>query len=265
MNGFVFRPKQSLGQNFLVDENIARKITDVIDPRPEETIVEIGPGFGALTKYLLGKAGRLVAVEIDRYLCGELRRSFGGDGHFELIEDDFLLVNLRHLAAHDGPLKIAGNIPYQITSPVLFKLFEAREHLSQAIFMIQKEVAERIVARPRTKAYGILSVFSQFYSIPESVFNVSGNVFRPRPNVASTLVRWRFVDKKNHDVGDPKLFTAIVRNTFNQRRKMLRNSLQRVPEACDRLHRLDFDLRQRPEELSVADFVQLTNLIIAKM
>ena len=265
MNDFVFRPKQSLGQNFLVDENIGRKIAEVIDPKPEETIVEIGPGYGALTKHLIERAGRLVAVEIDRYLCGELRRSFGRDGHFELIEDDFLRVNLQDLAAHDDSLKIAGNIPYQITSPVLFKLFEAREHLSQAIFMIQKEVAERIVARPRTKAYGILSVFSQFYSIPEIVFNVSGNVFRPRPNVASSLVRWRFADSKNHDLGDPRLFTAIVRTTFNQRRKMLRNSLQRVPEACDRLHHLNFDLRQRPEELTVADFVQLTNLIAAQM
>ncbi len=244
-----------------MDENLARKIVEVIAPAPDETIVEIGPGFGALTGHLRAGAGRLVAVEIDRHLCAHLEQTLGQFQNFELIAADFLKVDFARFSLDEGAGKIVGNIPYQITSPVLFKIFANCNVVSQAVLMIQKEVAERIVARPRTKAYGILSVLSQFYSEPSIQLNASRHVFRPKPDVASSLVKWDFLHAGRPAVTDLELFVRVVRTTFNQRRKMLRNSLQRVPEASNRLAEIAFDLTRRPEELTVAEFAQLANMV----
>ena len=260
MTRSVFRPKQSLGQNFLQDENIARKIVSVIDPRAEDSLIEIGPGYGVLTKYLVQAAGHVTAVEIDGNLSGWLARRMAQVSNLTLIHADFLKVELAELV-RQGPAKIVGNIPYQITSPVLFKLFANRNFVSQTVLMVQKEVAQRIVARPGTKAYGIMSVFSRLYSEPRIEFHVSRNVFKPRPEVESSVVVWDFSKARKFLIHSAELLTEVVRTTFNQRRKMLRNSLQRLSCYQENLPSLDFDLTRRPEQLDVEEFVALSNQI----
>jgi len=256
----TFRPKQTLGQNFLVDENIARKIVGVLTPKPEDIVIEIGPGFGVLTKYILPKVERLTAVEIDRYLFEKVRATFGGAENLDLVLADFLKIDLSSYFEEGRKLRIIGNVPFHITSPVIFKVFAMRQHISDLILMIQKEVADRIVAVPRTKDYGILSVFSQLYSRPAVHFHVSRNVFKPRPNVESSVIRWDFDAARKFDVKDAALLKKIVKASFNQRRKMLRKSLQQLPELEGRLAGIDFNLEKRPEELTVTEFVQLSNL-----
>lgn len=261
MNKLTFRPRQSLGQNFLVDENIARKITKNLTPNPQDVIIEIGAGFGVLTKYLIPETRRIVAVEIDRDLCQNLRVEFGEFANFELVEGDFLKLDLRRYLEEGSRLRILGNIPYHITSPVIFKIFELRRIIKDMTLMIQREVAERIVAQPACKAYGILSVFSQLYSRPKILFHVSKNVFKPRPEVDSTVLRWDFSKACDFEIRDEDLLDKIIHLAFQQRRKMLRRSLQQLPGFMSFFTRFDFDLEKRPEELSVTEFVELSNQI----
>lgn len=254
----AFRPKQTLGQNFLVDENVSRKIADAINPQPDDFIIEIGPGFGALTKYLVDASNKILAIEIDGHLAGQLERKFAKYANFEVIHGDFLKQDLWSLA-EGQPVRIVGNIPYHITSPVIFKVFDDCANASDLTLMIQREVAERIVASPRTKAYGILSVVSQLHSMPKSLFHVSRNVFKPRPDVESTVVSWDISAAPQLDVRNPALLRQLIRATFNQRRKMLRKSLQQLPEFGTAREHLNFELERRPEELTVAEFVELSN------
>ncbi len=254
-----FRPKQTLGQNFLLDENICRKITQAIAPGADDTIVEIGPGFGALTGDLLDSGARVIAVEIDRRLTAKLRQEFAGNDNFKLIENDFLKVDLQELQRGKQKLRIVGNIPYHITSPVMFKIFAVCHLVSDLTLMIQKEVAERIVAVPRTKAYGILSVFSQLYSEPKILFQVSRNVFKPRPDVESAVVKWDLTAARKFKITDEQLLRDIIKRSFNQRRKMLRKSLQQLPDFKEKIPALNFGLERRPEELTIDEFVDLSN------
>lgn len=257
----AFRPKKSLGQNFLVDENIARKIIHHVAATPDDAIVEIGPGFGVLTKYLVSSTKRVIAVEIDRKLSRHLAVQFGCHQNFVLIEGDFLKEDLADFTGAGEKLRVLGNIPYHITSPVIFKVFGARHLVADMILMIQKEVARRIVAQPGSKDYGILSVFSQLHSSPKILFSVSKNVFIPKPDVDSAVVRWDFSRPLAAAVSSYEILDNVVHATFQQRRKMLRKSLQQITEIVDRLNEIDFDLQKRPEELSPTDFVKLSNEI----
>ena len=261
MNNFTFRSKQSLGQNFLTDDNVARKIIKAIAPKPEDIIVEIGPGFGALTRHLVDACCQVIAVEIDKRLSEKLAEKFVHFPNFTLITNDFLDVEIQKYFQPGKNLRIVGNIPYHITSPVIFKIFEIREHVRDMILMIQREVAQRIVAKTRTKDYGILSVFSQLYSEPKILFHVSKNVFNPKPDVDSTDIRWDFSRAPEVLIKDKPLLDKIIRASFNQRRKMLRKSLQQLEDISEKLHSIDFDLKKRPEELSFHDFVQLSNIL----
>lgn len=264
MNKLTFRPKKSLGQNFLADENIARKIIQSIAPNPNDIYLEIGPGFGALTKYLLPQVQRLIAVEIDRELAAQLRTEFGEHANFELIEADFLKLELTDFFPNKNGFHILGNIPYHITSPVIFKAFEFRKQVADLTLMIQKEVADRIVASPRTKDYGILSVYSQLYSRPQNLFRVSRNVFRPQPDVDSAVVQWNFRDAPDVLVENEDMLDKIIHITFQKRRKMLRRSLQSLPNFRSPMVASDFNLERRPEELTPPEFVELSNLIVEK-
>lgn len=259
----AFRPKQTLGQNFLTDENIGRKIVEAIDPSPGDFLVEIGPGFGALTRKLVESGARVLAVEIDQRLTGALREEFSGVANFELVENDFLKMDLGSIARGQTKVRIVGNIPYHITTPVMFKVFENPACVADMILMIQTEVAERVVAAPRTKAYGILSVVSQLYSCPEILFHVSRNVFRPRPEVSSSVIRWDLTRAPNLEIRDEVLLRKVIRLTFNQRRKMLRKSLQQLPDFKERAPDMMLNLERRPEELTVAEFVKLSNHLVA--
>lgn len=261
MNHLTFRPRKSLGQNFMVDENVAQKIVRILAPNPDDIIIEIGPGFGVLTAYILQRCARVVAVEVDRYLISHLQARFEKFDNFELIAGDFLKTELRAFVPEGGRLRLVGNIPYHITSPVIFKAFAAREVMSDMLLTIQREVAERIVAGPCCKEYGILSVFSQAYAQPQIACYISRNVFKPRPEVDSAVVRWDFSKSADADVKNDALFRQVVRATFNQRRKMLRKSLQQLDKARSILPQLNFDLQKRPEELPVGEFIELTNQI----
>jgi 16S rRNA (adenine1518-N6/adenine1519-N6)-dimethyltransferase len=262
------KPKQSLGQNFLVDDNIARNIVRELHLSADDVVVEIGPGQGALTKHLVGAAKKLIAVEVDGRVVEELRNKFESPG-VTILHGDFLEVDLPGLMEQSGRrLRLVGNIPYHLTSSILFKAFEERRALVDCTLMIQREVARRISARRGTKEYGILSVFTTFYGSPKILFNVSPNCFYPRPNVTSTVITIALHPELPAAV-DQKLFATVVKTTFGKRRKTLRNSLKFLPFEEDVVLRiiggLDFPLEKRPEELSTEEFIELTGKIGAQI
>ena len=251
------KPKQSLGQNFLVDPNVANNIVGAFDLDVADTVLEIGPGPGALTERLLPRVNRLIAVEIDRNLAAALQDRFGQEPNFELHNMDFLKFDPE---GFDYPaLRIVGNIPYNITSPILFKVLDIRRRVKDLTMLIQKEVALRAVAAPNTKDYGILAIMSQAFSEVELLLNVPRTVFRPRPKIDSALVRWTFTDKISRNLHDPDLFKTIVKQAFGQRRKMLRNTLKSYYMTNPDL----WDFTLRPEQIPVTDWIELANRLHA--
>lgn len=263
MNHLHVRPKKSLGQNFLKDENIARKIISSLNLDADDHVLEIGSGAGILTKYLIQQAKKIVGVEIDKNWADQLATQHRSATNFLLHHNDILKISFVEILAGHQRWKVVANLPYHITSPVIFKLFEHRRLLNSATLMVQKEVAQRIVASPSTKEYGILSVFSQCYAEPKILFDVSRHVFFPRPDVTSAVVQFGFKTENLFERDEERLFRQIVKGTFNQRRKMLRNSLLAIPDLNINLERINFDLQQRPEQLSVSDFIELTRRVIA--
>jgi 16S rRNA (adenine1518-N6/adenine1519-N6)-dimethyltransferase len=248
------RPKKGLGQHFLRDENIARKIVQGLDTETSGNILEIGPGTGILTGYLLDIFPGLYMIELDEEAWTYLRNRFPLQEE-RAVHGDFLKSDL--LDRIVPPISIIGNFPYNISSQIFFRILEYRHNVEQVICMIQKEVAERIRSPHGSKTYGILSVLLQaFYDI-ELLFNVSPRVFNPPPKVQSSVLRL----KRNKTVRltcDENLFFRVVKTAFNQRRKTLRNSLKGHFEMGERGLSI-FDLR--PEQLSVGDFIELTALL----
>jgi len=251
-------PKKSLGQNFLRDENVARNIIDSLHLRADDVIVEIGPGQGALTKYLAAKCSRLVAIEVDERAIRLLRETFAES--IELVHADVLTVSLGTLFRKEKRrLRVVGNIPYNITSEILFWLFEHHDAVEDATLMVQLEVARRFVAQTETKDYGILSVLLAYYTDPELLFKVSRNSFFPKPEVDSAIVRLRFREKLREC--NRELLTTVVRSTFGKRRKTLRNGLRYMGFDSAHLDSVPFDLTKRPEELTLDEFLNLTELL----
>ncbi|MBN1399179.1 MAG: ribosomal RNA small subunit methyltransferase A [Bacteroidetes bacterium] len=254
----MYRPRKSLGQNFLQDENILRKIIDYLHLQNGDAVVEIGPGQGALTKHLILQPVTLIGIDIDERAIALLRETIGEKAIF--IQADVLDVDLKKLFDKCGKkLRIIGNIPYYLTSEILFWLFDARKYITDAVIMMQLEVARRLIAPPKNKEYGILSVFAQFYTECELLFKVSKNCFYPKPEVDSAVVHLNF--KKTLPHVDEKMLRSVVRATFGKRRKTLRNGLKSLDYEDTVLDRLPFDLKKRPEELSVNEFVELTESI----
>ncbi len=251
-------PKKSLGQNFLRDENVARNIVDSLHLRADDVVVEIGPGQGALTKHLRDRCARLIAVEIDERAIGLLKDSFGTS--IEIVHADIRTVSLaRFTGQNKQRLRVVGNIPYNITSEILFWLFDQHDVVEDATLMVQLEVARRFVAPIGTKDYGILAVSVRYYSEPELLFKVSRNSFYPRPGVDSAIVRLGF--RQPLAECDRELLTAIIRSTFGKRRKTLRNGLRYMGFPDAPLDSLSFDLTKRPEQLSLEEFLELTRLL----
>ena len=250
------RPKKSLAQNFLRDANVARKIVGSLSLQPSDNVLEIGPGKGALTSLLLREVHHCTVVELDDELADWLGREFGAS--LTIIHDDVLHVDLCSLA-NGRPWRIVGNIPYNITSPILFLIFDAAEVVADCTLMMQREVAQRLVGKPRTKDYGILSVFAQYYSDPKLLFSVSPHSFTPIPDVTSAVVSLSMHKEKRLKAVSDDLFRSVVRGTFGQRRKTLRNGLKSMKISPDILQSLPFDLKQRPEELTVEEFVRLSD------
>jgi 16S rRNA (adenine1518-N6/adenine1519-N6)-dimethyltransferase len=258
------KPKQSLGQNFLVDENIVRNIVRDIAPKPDDIVVEIGPGLGALTHELAPHPRHLIVVEIDGRAVDELRSEYAGTA-VEIRHADILEVSFAEIAATYGRrLRVAGNIPYHLTSPILFKTFKEHQAVADLTVMIQREVATRITAGPGSKDYGILAVMTQFFAVPRMLFTVSRNCFYPKPDVTSAVVQLRFHETLPHDV-DPALFAVVVKTAFGKRRKMLRNSLLYLPYdekvAAAVIAEHPGLMEKRPEHLIVAEFAALTETL----
>lgn len=254
------KAKKALGQHFLTDLNIARRIADTIEtPQLPESakrwgdipVLEIGPGMGVLSQFLMQARRQVKAVELDAESVGFLKRVFPD---LEVIEGDFLKMDLKELFA--GEFALIGNYPYNISSQIFFKVLDYREQIPVVAGMLQKEVAERICSKPGSKVYGILSVLLQAWYDCEYLFNVAPGVFNPPPKVMSGVLR--LTRNSRTDLGcDPKLFKTVVKTAFGQRRKTLRNSLSGLLTAASPL-REDPLLSLRPERLSVEDFIRIT-------
>jgi len=247
------KAKKFLGQHFLTDERIAERIVDSLSTETNH-VLEIGPGMGVLTKYLIKKDELdFHVVEIDRESVAYLHDHYPT---LDVIEGDFLQYDLTSLF-HDT-FSIIGNFPYNISSQILFKVFDNRDRVSEVVGMFQKEVAERVAAGPGSKTYGILSVLlSAFYNI-EYLFTVNENVFNPPPKVKSAVIRLKRNDVKSLEC-DEKLFVQVVKAGFNQRRKTLRNALRQLNLPLDRIS--EETLAKRAEQLSVAQFIEITKTI----
>jgi 16S rRNA (adenine1518-N6/adenine1519-N6)-dimethyltransferase len=251
------RPKKSLGQHFLKDLGVAQQIAESIIVSQENIqVLEIGPGMGVLTQFLLqNPLIQLTAIELDRESVKYLKINYP---QLNLIEGDFLKINLKDIFGNQN-FCLIGNYPYNISSQIFFKLLEYREQIPLCSGMIQKEVAERIASKPGKKQYGILSVLLQAYYDIEYLFTVNENVFNPPPKVKSAVVRLRRNNRQQLDC-DESLFKTIVKTAFNQRRKQMRNSLQSLIGKDNPLMK-DKIFDKRPEQLSVDDFIELTNNI----
>lgn len=247
------KAKKFLGQHFLTDERIAERIVESLSTETNH-VLEIGPGMGVLTKYMIKKDELdFHVVEIDRESVAYLHDHYPT---LDVIEGDFLQYDLTSLF-HDT-FSIIGNFPYNISSQILFKVFDNRNRVSEVVGMFQKEVAERVAAGPGSKTYGILSVLlSAFYNI-EYLFTVNENVFNPPPKVKSAVIRLRRNDVKSLEC-DEKLFVQVVKAGFNQRRKTLRNALRQLNLPLDRIN--EETLAKRAEQLSVAQFIEITKTI----
>ena len=249
------RPKKHLGQHFLTDLNIAQNIAGALTGVDYQDVLEVGPGMGVLTQYLLQTKHTIHAIEVDNESVDYLNTNFP-KLEPNLIFGDFLKCNL----AKDfpSPLAIIGNFPYNISSQILFKTLENRSQIPEFVGMFQKEVAERICEPPGSKAYGILSVLTQSFYDTEYLFNVNRFVFDPPPKVASAVLRLR--RKETIDLNcDERLYFRVVKTAFQQRRKTLRNSLKTFSLSTNLKE--DTIFGQRPEQLGVSDFVRITNLI----
>ena len=244
------RARKRFGQHFLTDGAVIDAIVDAIDPKPGEALVEIGPGLGAMTDPLVARSGRLTVIELDRDLAGRLRRR----PELEVIESDVLQVDFAALALRRGQrLRIVGNLPYNISTPILFHLLGMATHIVDQHFMLQKEVVTRMAAAPGSKDYGRLSVMLQWRYEIESVLDVPPESFDPPPRVDSAVVRMRpLVAPPNVDAA---MLEELVRVAFSQRRKLLRNTLGRWLD--ERGHAGAFDLQRRAEEVPVGEYLVL--------
>jgi 16S rRNA (adenine1518-N6/adenine1519-N6)-dimethyltransferase len=255
------RHKKSLGQHFLADPDVVERIVRAIDPRPGERLVEIGPGAGALTFPLLRRHGRLTVIEFDRDLIAPLRAAAEGVGELEIIHRDVLQVDFSQLAG-GTPIRLLGNLPYNISSPILFHALDHARAIRDMHFMLQREVVERMAATPGGKDYGRLSVMLQASSRVEALFPVPPAAFRPPPKVESAIVRVQPRPGAELALRDPTRFARVVKAAFGQRRKTLRNALAAETDAAT-LSALGIDPGARAEQLAVDDFVRLANALAA--
>ena len=251
------KPKKFLGQHFLKDLQVAQDIANTVDACPELPILEVGPGMGVLTQFLMTKERPLKVVELDFESVAYLRENFPALGN-NIIEQDFLKMDLAQLF-EGKPFVLTGNYPYNISSQIFFKMLDYKDLIPCCTGMIQKEVAERMAAGPGSKTYGILSVLIQAWYRVEYLFTVHEHVFNPPPKVKSAVIR--MTRNETQELGcNEKLFKQIVKTTFNQRRKTLRNSISPILDKTNPLM-ADPIFNKRPEQLSVQEFIDLTNRV----
>lgn len=268
---YNFSFRKNFGQNFLIDDHILTKIVDAADITKDDMVLEIGPGIGTMTQYLCERAKRVVAVEIDRALIPVLEDTLSEYDNVTVINEDILKVNLHKLAEeyNDGkPFAVVANLPYYITTPIIMELFESHVPVKSITVMVQKEVAERMQTGPGSKDYGALSLAVAYYSKAEVVAVVSPNCFIPRPKVESSVIRLNVYDKPPVEVNDEAFLFAIIRASFNQRRKTLMNGLSNagIPgvtkeKVRDALIKMDKSETVRGETFTLEEFALLSNLL----
>jgi 16S rRNA (adenine1518-N6/adenine1519-N6)-dimethyltransferase len=267
--GFSFRKKY--GQNFLIDESVLEGIIDTAEITKDDFVLEIGPGIGTLTQYLATYAGRVCAVEIDRALLPILEDTLSGWDNVTVLNADILKTDIRAIAEEENggaPLKVCANLPYYITTPILMGLFESGAPFSQLTVMVQKEVAERMIAEPGSKTYGALSLAVRYYTDPEISFIVEPESFMPRPKVESAIVHMKRHSTPPVSVKDEKMLFDVIRASFNERRKTLQNGIanyagfsyskEQVGEALDKC---GLERTVRGEKLSLEEFARLADVL----
>ncbi len=272
---YHFNFQKKFGQNFLIDTHVLEKIIEAAGVTKDDFVLEIGPGIGTMTQYLCEHAGAVAAVEIDRNLIPILKDTLSAYDNVEIINEDILKVDIGRLAQekNDGrPIKVVANLPYYITTPIIMGLFESHVPIDSITVMVQKEVADRMQVGPGTKEYGALSLAVQYYAAPEIVANVPPNCFMPRPKVGSAVIRLTRHKEPPVQVEDEKLMFRIIRASFNQRRKTLANGLKNSGELTlskevieESITELGLPVTIRGEALSLAQFAELSNIILKKM
>lgn len=260
-----FSMTKSLGQNFLTDRNIIEKITDSLGITEDDFVVEIGPGAGALTRELSEEAKKVKAVEIDRNIIPVLNEVLRGADNTEIINEDFMKADLKELTEGTA-YKLIGNLPYYITTPIIMKILEEGPRPQQMVFMIQKEVAQRLSAKPGTKDYGAITVSANYYCQTEFLFTVSKEVFIPKPNVDSAVIRMTPYTQPPVKVIDEDVFFSVIKAGFGQRRKTLGNSLKQIDgistdQVKEALGDADIDPVRRAETLEINEFAKLSDSV----
>ncbi|WP_019528230.1 16S rRNA (adenine(1518)-N(6)/adenine(1519)-N(6))-dimethyltransferase RsmA [Dasania marina] len=254
------RARKRFGQNFLTDHGIIHRIARSIKAGPNDHLVEIGPGQGALTDELLAAGAPLDAIELDRDLVPILQQRFADEAHFTLHQGDALAFDFASLQKNDEQLRIVGNLPYNISTPLIFHLLTHQHLIKDMHFMLQLEVVQRMSAQPSTKNYGRLGIMCQYYCKVEMLFEVPPESFDPKPKVQSAIVRLTPHQELPHVAKDLSKLDSVLRTTFNMRRKTLRNSLKQLFSEAD-IEALGIDPSARPETLSLEEFVRLSNAI----
>lgn len=268
---YHFNFQKKYGQNFLVDTHVLEKIMDAAEISPEDCVVEIGPGIGTMTQYLAERAGSVIAVEIDKNLIPILEETLSGYENVSVLNEDILKVDLNRIVQEKNagrPVKVVANLPYYITTPIIMGLFENHVPLESITIMVQKEVADRMQVGPGTKDYGALSLAVQYYAKPEIVAVVPPNCFIPRPNVASAVIRLTRYEKPPVEVSDEAFLFALIRASFNQRRKTLVNGLSNAQnlsvtreQVTEALADMGLSATIRGEALTLEQFARLSALL----
>ena len=251
------KPLKKFGQNYLIDKNTVVKFVDSFTPNFDDKIIEIGPGRGAITNELISRADSLIAIEIDDRIISDLSEKFPT---VQFINDDVLKMDFVSILNNEFKYRVIGNIPFNLTSPIFFKLIKNRKLFSDAQFIVQLEVAQRIVAKPNCKSYGILSVLLNYFGKVSLPYDISPNVFYPKPKVKSAVLKWVF----NHNIDehlDTDLFIQVVKASFGNRRKTLKNSLNNSIFKSYNFIGIDLDFSRRAETFIINDFIKLTQFI----
>lgn len=266
LNRYGLYAKKGFGQNFLVDDTVLEKIVEAGEVSKEDTVIEIGPGLGNLTEYLLERAGKVIAFEIDMDMIGILKDRFEHKENFELVNQDIMEVDLTNFIK--GKVKVIANLPYYITTPILFKLLEYKESITDIVIMVQREVAERLLAEPKGKEYGVLTVNTGYVSDDELVTIVPNTSFVPAPNVTSAVVSLKINLDKAKNLKDEELFKRLVKAAFSARRKKAINSVMNAnafdvtkEQLTEYIYSLGFSENVRAEEIPIEKYIELANML----
>ncbi len=273
INKYKFRFSKSLGQNFLIDQNILEKIVDLANISKEDFVIEVGPGIGSLTQYIAEAAKSVVAIEIDKNLIPILKDTLKDYTNIEIINEDILKTDLHKLIKEkfqNKTVKVIANLPYYVTTPIIMKFLEEKVPIDSLTIMIQKEVAQRMQAKPGTKDYGSLSIAVQYYSNPEILLKVPPSVFIPQPNVDSTVIKLEILKEPKVYVEREDLFFALIKDAFGKRRKTLLNALSSGDLKLDKdllrniLNESNIEESRRGETLTIEEYAFLSNNLARK-